>query len=773
VSDVTNLLFYIKNSRDYPPNQSIKNSYGYNWDEDNVGSVYETPQYSTSIFKVLRNLSRPVIIENNYSIPKGDTYNAIEEREIVKFTANTGPVGVRSDRSDEVISTMIVNHSEGSTIDNVRAEMNPNHDEDDNVYANYDNPATDYAKFKNIMGHPKNADTTKRRKAIFWQKIFTIIEFVKSIEKEFVSSGGSNPRIEGYIRQLALSRGIDLGEYNLNQTLFTKYLNCFIGHGKWRHDNYTAPEALTTTGDPIDIVPNLFRMYYLTDKYRTIPTPDWASFSSDTNNNWFTVGESDKLSNKHGQFYRDECYWSAINMELVEASVHHDFQNRIVSFTMVLKYDTGTNLPGTDSSVKEHIIKVYFDPDEYMRDQSDADFGLKVYTYNDLDMDGLDIPEPTRYNIYDNDYANATLPQDDPKRGSFRVNKLEVERSIVSALHRILEEGKYDGYVTLDVKRRSPILKETDVGTHIDSVVEWDDANSVYQTFYIFHQHGMGNGDWITEQMRRKAIADYLINLHSSANCHEESYYASDAEKNGKSIIGVEYIGHGQDQDKINFLSLMYPTLFDVPKVHIIPIGSENGNESFYNGEDEFLQETYFHPITPLGIWKTLQDYNLFGSGVNFSFTNTGSVDRAAGMPPIEIIYIGGKAIDVHSSQKYMSFNFPWLCVDTSEDTEDGVLKKLQAFKNYKQIRFDEGRVPSQPIEKLQYILLELARHMFVKTQKGPISKILDVSIASTFGGPSTIECIKVEFYLAEIQFTVYAQPGKNFGIDGLPAITI
>ena len=39
-------------------------------------------------------------------------------------------------------------------------------------------------------------------------------------------------------------------------------------------------------------------------------------------------------------------------------------------------------------------------------------------------MDGLDIPEPTRYNIYDNDYANATLPQDDPKRGSFG-NKLE------------------------------------------------------------------------------------------------------------------------------------------------------------------------------------------------------------------------------------------------------------------------------------------------------------------------------------------------------------
>ena len=148
-----------------------------------MGSVYETPQYSTSIFKVLRNLSRPVIIENNYSIPKGDTYNAIEEREIVKFTADTGPVGVRSDRSDEVISTMIVNHSEGSTIDNVRAEMNPNHDEDDNVYANYDNPAKDYAKFKNIMGYPKNADTTKQRKAIFWQKIFTIIEFVKSIEK--------------------------------------------------------------------------------------------------------------------------------------------------------------------------------------------------------------------------------------------------------------------------------------------------------------------------------------------------------------------------------------------------------------------------------------------------------------------------------------------------------------------------------------------------------------------------------------------------------------
>ena len=82
MSDVTNLLFYIKNSRDYPPNQSIKNSYGYNWDEDNVGSVYETPQYSTSIFKVLRNLSRPVIIENNYSIPKGDTYNAIEDKRL-------------------------------------------------------------------------------------------------------------------------------------------------------------------------------------------------------------------------------------------------------------------------------------------------------------------------------------------------------------------------------------------------------------------------------------------------------------------------------------------------------------------------------------------------------------------------------------------------------------------------------------------------------------------------------------------------------------------
>ena len=231
------------------------------------------------------------------------------------------------------------------------------------------------------------------------------------------------------------------------------------------------------------------------------------------------------------------------------------------------------------------------------------------------------------------------------------------------------------------------------------------------------------NGKWglVTEQMRQ--LSPIILLIYIVVQIVMKNHITRAMLKKWKSIIGVEYIGHGQDQDKINFLSLMYPTLFDVPKVHIIPIGSENGNESFYNGEDEFLQETYFHPITPLGIWKTLQDYNLFGSGVNFSFTNTGSVDRAAGMPPIEIIYIGGKAIDVHSSQKYMSFNFPWLCVDTSEDTEDGVLKKLQAFKNYKQIRFDEGRVPSQPIEKLQYILLELARHMFVKTQKVQFQK--------------------------------------------------
>ena len=61
---------------------------------------------------------------------------------------------------------------------------------------------------------------------------------------------------------------------------------------------------------------------------------------------------------------------------------------------------------------------------------------------------------------------------------------------------------------------------------------------------------------------------------------------------------------------------------------------------------------------------------------------------------------------------------------------------------------------------------------MFVKTQKVQFQNIRCI-YSVHFWCPSTIECIKVEFYLAEIQFTVYAQPGKNFGIDGLPAITI
>ena len=74
-------------------------------------------------------------------------------------------------------------------------------------------------------------------------------------------------------------------------------------------------------------------------------------------------------------------------------------------------------------------------------------------------------------------------------------------------------------------------------------------------------------------------------------------------------------------------------------------------------------------------------------------------------MPPIEIIYIGGKSIDVHSSQntcRLTSHGFALIHLKIQKTA----FSKITSFQKYKQIRFDEGRVPSQPIEKLQYILL-------------------------------------------------------------------
>lgn len=716
------LLFYVKGSRDYPAGQLMSDRYGF--DKPNGDGQYaQTAIYSSSIKDVVSNVSELTQIDNIYSL-NSDTENGIEPKR--------DEVSLNFNRTQEYISSIIAKFKNGETLN-----ISPNYDITENgaLQLSYSDIKTD-SNYANAYSNNLKDFAKTYGDNIFWQKLFTILEFIKHEESNIISDAitqtSSNsidfpPQFKSNVSSdLESAELIKLKNAIETETSLGKYLGLFIGGSKSRFSTHFETNSS---------IPD----YELRNPYRML----------------FTYGNKNYSGTDLAEFTEkrvDESLWNIIGLNYVANSAAFEVtpgSNRISYFTFKLQY-TDLNTGNTN----EFEVKAYFDPTKFIN--SDAISDIEVWTYNDSDLDKAYDLTVDGFNIRDNDYANL-ISDNNAVNNNFIVTKDEFRQVIMKEIVDKVSKG-YKNYVIRQFRRFTPVIRSKDNplggSKGIDSL-DWT-LNS-YQDFYIFYKDAEPSESDIIAK-----VIDYLKNVHS--DCTGMKY-----DDDGY-ITAIGHDGHN-NSETTEFLARMYPDLFHSIEIHVLPISSE---AIIYEAKGKMDKDNYKHPVDLNTIYNTIISYNNFKL---FQFSPNGipvlGVTEQINFP-VELVYTGAYKNDVEANQ--LAFNFPWLFL-LKGDTKPNPLTSQTGFADYKQKLFDPNSTSLSNADKLQLILIELAIMMFTDKTGGSsnvkneiagisINYSTEMDLDNNVNVGTNISLNVAEFTINSVKFIAHCQKGKSFGFS-------
>lgn len=730
LANTAKFFFYVKGSKDYPIDQVVSDKFGY--DNTGDGTFAQTAVFDTSIKDILIRTTNPKQIDNLYSL-YSDSSNGISAK-----SERTG-LNIRNDRSQEYLSSIIIDN--GKVMSNEVTEPTRFVDHIDPNYTTFEGKPYTFENVKDFRRDGKHENNIYPLEHIFWQKIYTICEFIKKYESEIINMYvDSSLKYPSFIRNASDEKL--LSWYGSSDTVAAmkrdleaeseigRFISLFIGKCT---DNSKHFQTRFESGDEV-----------LVDNIRYNPFR-WKEMTGDDTLR-HSAGEALSIDEEQEMFYNNQV----LNLQYVYGTANFEpssKEGRIKKFSFEVKANY------TDTISKTWVIVCYLDPDAFVNSSSVSQYA--VYTYNDEDMDGAKGADDDNYGIYDNDYANvasgsATL------KNNFISSQSEFQKNIIQAITNIMKDGTYKYYQEFQTLRVTPTIDSENKKNLI-----WDSVNhSIMQKFYIFYG---SESQAPTTAQQIAAVKDYIKRLHTSGHCHPMKY---DDDGN------ITYIGHS-DTDLDMFLSKMYPELFTTTEVYIIPT-----NTMINKLGDKYDPDNYFGTANIEDTHDQIKNLNgvfsLFEYASNGRASLVSSGEKQKNLP-IEFIHIGSLNGQETSGQNSLDLRYPMPLICTAFGTTDArPLTSLSGFANYETKIFNYNQSNMNTFnyaDKLQIVLIKLMEAMFTNDNNASYySSIAGVKIdyeidrnADSDLQTSGYKKNVAKFVINNVNFTVIAHKGKAF----------
>ena len=730
LANTAKFFFYVKGSKDYPIDQVVSDKFGY--DNTGDGTFAQTAVFDTSIKDILIRTTNPKQIDNLYSL-YSDSSNGISAK-----SERTG-LNIRNDRSQEYLSSIIIDN--GKVMSNEITEPTRFVDHIDPNYTTFEGKPYTFENVKEFKRGGKHENNIYPLEHIFWQKIYTICEFIKKYESEIINMYvDSSLKYPSFIRNASEEKL--LSWYGSSDTVAAmkrdleaeseigRFISLFIGKCT---DNSKHFQTRFESGEEV-IVDNI---RYNPFRWKEMTGDDTLRHSA---------GEALSIDEEQEMFYNNQV----LNLQYVYGTANFEpssKEGRIKKFSFEVKANY------TDTISKTWVIVCYLDPDAFVNSSSISQYA--VYTYNDEDMDGAKGADDDNYGIYDNDYANvasgsATL------KNNFISSQSEFQKNIIQAITNIMKDGTYKYYQEFQTLRVTPTIDSENKKNLI-----WDSVNhSIMQKFYIFYG---SESQAPTTAQQIAAVKDYIKRLHTSGHCHPMKY---DDDGN------ITYIGHS-DTDLDMFLSKMYPELFTTTEVYIIPT-----NTMINKLGDKYDPDNYFGTANIEDTHDQIKNLNgvfsLFEYASNGRASLVSSGEKQKNLP-IEFIHIGSLNGQETSGQNSLDLRYPMPLICTAFGTTDArPLTSLSGFANYETKIFNYNQSNMNTFnyaDKLQIVLIKLMEAMFTNDNNASYySSIAGVKIdyeidrnADSDLQTSGYKKNVAKFVINNVNFTVISHKGKAF----------
>ena len=730
LANTAKFFFYVKGSKDYPIDQVVSDKFGY--DNTGDGTFAQTAVFDTSIKDILIRTTNPKQIDNLYSL-YSDSSNGISAK-----SERTG-LNIRNDRSQEYLSSIIIDN--GKVMSNEITEPTRFVDHIDPNYTTFEGKPYTFENVKDFRRDGKHENNIYPLEHIFWQKIYTICEFIKKYESEIINMYvDSSLKYPSFIRNASDEKL--LSWYGSSDTVAAmkrdleaeseigRFISLFIGKCT---DNSKHFQTRFESGDEV-----------LVDNIRYNPFR-WKEMTGDDTLR-HSAGEALSIDEEQEMFYNNQV----LNLQYVYGTANFEpssKEGRIKKFSFEVKANY------TDTISKTWVIVCYLDPDAFVNSSSISQYA--VYTYNDEDMDGAKGADDDNYGIYDNDYANvasgsATL------KNNFISSQSEFQKNIIQAITNIMKDGTYKYYQEFQTLRVTPTIDSENKKNLI-----WDSVNhSIMQKFYIFYG---SESQAPTTAQQIAAVKDYIKRLHTSGHCHPMKY---DDDGN------ITYIGHS-DTDLDMFLSKMYPELFTTTEVYIIPtntminkLGDKYDPDNYFGTSN--IEDTHDQIKNLNGVFSLFE----YASNGRASLVSSGEKQKNL---PIEFIHIGSLNGQETSGQNSLDLRYPMPLICTAFGTTDSrPLTSLSGFANYETKIFNYNQSNMNTFnyaDKLQIVLIKLMEAMFTNDNNASYySSIAGVKIdyeidrnADSDLQTSGYKKNVAKFVINNVNFTVIAHKGKAF----------
>ena len=731
LANTAKFFFYVKGSKDYPIDQVVSDKFGY--DNTGDGTFAQTAIFDTSIKDILIRTTNPKQIDNLYSL-YSDSSNGISAK-----SERTG-LNIRNDRSQEYLSSIIIDN--GKVMSNEITEPTRFVDHIDPNYTTFEGKSYTLENVREFKhdGHTEN--NIYPLEHIFWQKIYTICEFIKKYESEIINMYvDSSLKYPSFIRNASDEKL--LSWYGSSETVAAmkhdleaeseigRFISLFIGKCT---DNSKHFQTRFESGEEV-IVGGSIR--YNPFRWKELTGDDTLRHND---------GEILSIDEEQEMFYNKDV----LNLNYVYGTANFEpssKEGRIKKFSFEVKADY------TDTISKTWVIVCYLDPDAFVNSSSVAQYA--VYTYNDEDMDGAEGAADDNYGIYDNDYANVTS-ESATLKNNFVSSQSEFQKNIIQAITNIMKDGTYKYYQEFQTLRVTPTIDSENKKNLV-----WDSVNhSIMQKFYIFYG-SESQAPTLAQQIA--AVKDYIKRLHTSGHCHPMQY-----DEDGN----ITYIGHS-DTDLDMFLSKMYPELFTTTEVYIVPTSTLINNLG-----DRFDPNNYFGTANIEDAHDQIKNLNgvfsLFEYASNGRASLVSSGEKQKNLP-LEFIHIGSLNGQETSGQNSLDLRYPMPLICTAFGTTDArPLTSLSGFANYETKIFNYNQSNMNTFnyaDKLQIVLIKLMEAMFTNDNTAPYySSIAGVKIdyeidrnADSDLQASGYKKNVAKFIINNVNFTVIAHKGKAF----------
>ena len=730
LANTAKFFFYVKGSKDYPIDQVVSDKFGY--DNTGDGTFAQTAVFDTSIKDILIRTTNPKQIDNLYSL-YSDSSNGISAK-----SERTG-LNIRNDRSQEYLSSIIIDN--GKVMSNEITEPTRFVDHIDPNYTTFEGKPYTFENVQEFKRKGKHENNIYPLEHIFWQKIYTICEFIKKYESEIINMYvDSSLKYPSFIRNASEDKL--LSWYGNPDTVAAmkrdleaeseigRFISLFIGKCT---DNSKHFQTRLESGEEV-VVDNI---RYNPFRWKEMTGDDTLRHSS---------GEALSIDEEQEMFYNNQV----LNLQYVYGTANFEpssKEGRIKKFSFEVKANY------TDTISKTWVIVCYLDPDAFVNSSSISQYA--VYTYNDEDMDGAKGADDDNYGIYDNDYANVASGSSTLKN-NFISSQSEFQKNIIQAITNIMKDGTYKYYQEFQTLRVTPTIDSENKKNLI-----WDSVNhSIMQKFYIFYG---SESQAPTTAQQIAAVKDYIKRLHTSGHCHPMKY---DDDGN------ITYIGHS-DTDLDMFLSKMYPELFTTTEVYIIPT-----NTMINKLGDKYDPDNYFGTANIEDTHDQIKNLNgvfsLFEYASNGRASLVSSGEKQKNLP-IEFIHIGSLNGQETSGQNSLDLRYPMPLICTAFGTTDArPLTSLSGFANYETKIFNYNQSNMNTFnyaDKLQIVLIKLMEAMFTNDNNASYySSIAGVKIdyeidrnADSDLQTSGYKKNVAKFVINNVNFTVIAHKGKAF----------